>query len=408
MLPKNQKEPRGHVPPTPSKAGASFHVLIAAAGASTRFGTSAPKPYVNLAGMSILRRSILAFLDLPGLQSLRVVYNPAHEALYHEAVRGLSLPAPIAGGKTRQESIYKGLLSFSDIPDEDKILVHDAARPLVQTADLAQILTALQAHDSVCLAAPVVDSLSHANGTRVSRDGLYALQTPQGFGLNALLRAHQHIHKHAPAGPDFSDDTSLFQAATGIAPHFVVSSSANFKITTQQDLIMAQRLLQPPLQTRVGTGFDVHAFDTGGDHVVLGGVRIPHTRALKGHSDADVALHALTDAILGALGEGDIGVHFPPSDAAYKGMDSAHFLAFAHQRVTTRGAMINNVDLTLICENPKIGPHALAMKRRIADILHITPDQIGIKATTTEGLGFTGRGEGIAAQAVVSLSCPCP
>lgn len=378
-------------------------MLIAAAGTASRFGSTLPKPYVNFCGGPLLRRTLGIFLSLRDVASLRVIIHPDHIGLYEGAVQGLDLPPPIMGGSTRKQSIYYGLKSFSNPSDEDKILIHDAARPLVRPADILSLSAALQDHPSISLAAPVVDTLTRHDGSYVDRSGLYALQTPQGFALKALLAAHEKAGDR-----DFPDDTSLFQAATGIAPHLVMATGPNFKITTQQDLPMAEALLSSPaaFSTRIGTGFDVHAFDTGGDHVVLGGVRIPHSRALQGHSDADVALHALTDAILGALGDGDIGVHFPPSDPSYKGMDSAHFLKFAAERARQRDGTIENVDLTIICESPKISPHASAMRQNIARILDLPLNRIGLKATTTEGLGFTGRGEGIAAQAVASLKLP--
>jgi 2-C-methyl-D-erythritol 4-phosphate cytidylyltransferase/2-C-methyl-D-erythritol 2,4-cyclodiphosphate synthase len=290
------------------------------------------------------------------------------------------------------------------------VLIHDAARPLL-TADLvSRLLAALDQTPGAIAADPVADTLKRAaaDGTiaaTVERAHLWRAQTPQAFHFEPILAAHRRAAEAQMMS--FTDDAGLAEWA-GLTVKLVASSSLNLKLTTAQDIALAERLLAPQartLETRNGTGFDVHAF-CAGDHVWLGGVKIPHTHGLSGHSDADVALHALTDALLGAIGDGDIGEHFPPSDPQWRGAPSRIFLADAARRVREKGAHITNVDITLLCEAPKIGPHRTAMRATIASILGIEPSRVGVKATTTEGLGFLGRREGIAALASATIATP--
>lgn len=383
-----------------TQATPPFHALITAAGSGERMGEGLPKQYRPLCGKPILRHTIEQFLECPGLQTLKVIINPDHEELYAEAVRGLDLLPPIHGSNSRKNSIYNGLKSFSNIQDKDIIVLHDAVRPFVRVDNIADSVRAACEYRAATLALPVPDTLRRG-GDYVDRDGLYAIQTPQAFEYGLIVEAHEKA-----AEQDFTDDSALVEAL-GVKVHLVPGDRMNFKITTQDDFDMAEQVMMAKYNDiRTGQGFDVHAFDAEKPGPLrIGGIDIPHGHALKGHSDADVALHAITDAILGALGEGDIGQHFPPSDNAYKDMDSAIFLEKTMEIAARKNAILKNIDLTIICEAPKIGPYADAMKARIAEILHLTSDRINVKATTTEQLGFTGRGEGIAAQAIATLAC---
>jgi 2-C-methyl-D-erythritol 4-phosphate cytidylyltransferase/2-C-methyl-D-erythritol 2,4-cyclodiphosphate synthase len=289
------------------------------------------------------------------------------------------------------------------------VLIHDGARPFVDAGTISRVLAALDDHDGAIAAIPVTDTIKRAVGDRIAatveRDGLWAAQTPQGFRFMAILAAHRQAAAQGMSG--FTDDAAVAQWA-GLDVAVVPGEIANRKVTTPADLAEARRLFEgaaPPLLPRIGHGFDVHAFEPG-DHVTLCGVRIGHDCGLKGHSDADVGLHALTDAIYGALCEGDIGMHFPPSDQRWKDAGSDLFLAAAAGRVVARGGRIAHVDVTLVCEAPRIGPHSPSMRSRIADILGVTIGRVSVKATTTEGLGYTGRREGIAAYATATILLP--
>ncbi len=377
--------------------------LIVAAGKGHRTGQELPKQYIEIAGKTILRRSIDAFLEHPDVDNVCVVISDADRALYEAAVDGLSLLPPVTGGSERQESVRNGLESLTGAPPEF-VLIHDAARPFVRHDLISRCLDRLQGADAVLPSLPVIDSLKTFADERITgalnRDEIVAAQTPQGFTYPTILTAHRTF-----AGEALTDDTAVATRA-GIEVAMVEGESGNFKITTAEDIEKARRIIQRDLtDIRTGFGFDVHAF-TAGDGVWLGGVHITHDKKLKGHSDADVALHALTDALLGSIGEGDIGTHFPPSDARWKGAPSDRFLAHAAALVAARGGMINHVDLTVICEAPRIGPHRAAMRRRIAEILNISEERVSVKGTTTEKLGFTGRGEGIAAEAVATVRLP--
>ncbi|WP_432613458.1 bifunctional 2-C-methyl-D-erythritol 4-phosphate cytidylyltransferase/2-C-methyl-D-erythritol 2,4-cyclodiphosphate synthase [Azospirillum brasilense] len=381
--------------------------LIVAAGTGQRFGAERPKQYLDLAGQPVLRRTVEAFLRHPKVSAVRVVINPAFRDLYDAAVAGLDLPEPVAGGASRQDSVRNGLEALAESAP-DLVLIHDAARPLIDSDTIDAVIAVLAAHPAALAAVPVADTLKRGNGGpdgglvagTVDRSGLWRAQTPQGFRFPDILAAHRDA-----AGLELTDDAAVAERA-GLPVALVPAREENFKVTTPDDLTRATRALDSALSDiRTGSGFDVHRFAEG-DHVTLCGVRVPHTHRLDGHSDADVGLHALTDAILGALCAGDIGSHFPPSDPQWRGADSALFLQHAVEMVTARGGRIAHVDVTIICERPKVGPHREAMTARVAEILGMPVDRVSVKATTTERLGFTGRGEGIAAQAVATVRLP--
>jgi 2-C-methyl-D-erythritol 4-phosphate cytidylyltransferase / 2-C-methyl-D-erythritol 2,4-cyclodiphosphate synthase len=379
--------------------------LIVAAGRGARMRTETPKQYLKIGGVSVLRRTVQAFLDHPDISGVQVVYHPDDRGLYQESVAGLELVAPVAGGKTRQESVRLGLEALVT-QGPVQVLIHDAARPFVSEIEISAVLEALETSHGAVSALPVVDTVKRADVQgRVSatenRDGLWRALTPQGFRFSDILAAHK-----AFAGQNLTDDAAVAEAA-GLNVQLVPGSRNNFKITSQEDLDRAEDMLRQILvDIRVGQGADAHKFSQSAPDngkIMLAGVPVEHELALAGHSDADVGLHALTDAILGALAEEDIGHHFPPGDDRWKGAVSAVFLAFARDRVAARGATISNVDLTIICERPKVGPYRDAMRQRIAEVLEISVDQVSVKATTTEKMGFTGRGEGIAAQATAAI-----
>ena len=374
--------------------------LIVAAGRGTRAGPGAPKQYRLLAGESVLRRTLRAFARHPGIDMVLAVIHPDDRQAYDEAAIGLpKLLAPCMGGPTRQSSVLLGLETLA-AASPTRVLIHDGARPLVSPAIISRSIEALDAHAGALVALPVTDTIRRATGElageTVPRDGLWRAQTPQAFRFPAILAAHRQA-----AGGEMTDDVAV-AAAAGIEVAMIEGDEANMKITSADDLSRAERLLEATAEYRTGTGYDVHRFGEG-DHVMLCGVRIPHTHGLVGHSDADAGLHALTDAILGAIGEGDIGQHFPPSDPQWKGASSDRFLAHAAELAARAGARVVNVDVTFICERPKIGPWREAMRARLAEILRIDISRISVKATTTEGLGFTGRSEGLAAQALANL-----
>ena len=382
---------------------ASCIALVVAAGRGTRLGAPLPKQYLPLAGKPVLRYSLETLTSHPGIEAVRVVFNPDDAASYEAAARGLDLLPPVAGGAARQDSVRLGLESLAAAPPA-RVLIHDAARPLLDRATIDRVLAALDEAPGAIPALPVKDTVKRGVSGRVAetldRSALWRAQTPQGFDYAAILAAHR-----AAQGSELSDDAAVAERA-GLAVRLVAGSEANFKVTTAEDLEQAERLLLARQgDIRTGQGFDVHAFGPG-DHVWICGVKVAHERSLVGHSDADVGLHALTDAILGALGAGDIGQHFPPGDPKWRGAPSHLFLSHAGALVASAGGRIAHLDVTLICERPKIGPHRDAMVARIAEILRLERGRVSVKATTTEGLGFTGRGEGIAAQAVATLRLP--
>ena len=381
--------------------------LVVAAGRGHRFGAELPKQFLSLAGKPVLRHALEAFSAHPAVAAVQTVIHPDDRELYEEAAAGLDLLPPAAGGATRQDSVRLGLAALAGLAPS-RVLIHDAARPFVSGDLIDRVLAGLDAHPGVIPAVPVADTLKRVEDGAISgtveRAGLWRAQTPQGFRYADIVAAHADL-----AGRELTDDAALLEAA-GLAVGIVEGTERNFKITSKDDMERAQGLLAGgPRETRCGTGFDVHRFGppvAGGLTIQLCGVAVPHDRALLGHSDADVGLHALTDAILGALGQGDIGSHFPPSDPQWKGADSAVFLRAAGDLAAARGGRIVHLDVTLICETPKVGPRREAMVARIAEILGLDPGRVSVKATTTEGLGFTGRREGIAAQAMASLDLP--
>lgn len=316
----------------------------------------------------------------------------------------LTAPLPlriVAGGTTRSASVRNALDALADDPEPVvDVFIHDAARPFVSPKLLADLFAALGKHPAAAPALPVVDALWTGHGERVTglrdRSGLYRAQTPQAFRFDAILNAYRTQQEAA------ADDVAVALAA-GLEVAIVSGEETNFKLTYPQDFARAEhQIKERSMDVRTGNGFDVHAFEDG-DHVILCGVKIPHTHALRGHSDADVGMHAVTDAIYGALGDGDIGQHFPPSDPQWKGAASEIFLRHAVELAASRGYIIGNMDVTLICEHPKIGPHAADMKQEMGRIMGMDTDRVSVKATTSEGLGFTGRGEGIAALASITL-----
>jgi 2-C-methyl-D-erythritol 4-phosphate cytidylyltransferase/2-C-methyl-D-erythritol 2,4-cyclodiphosphate synthase len=374
--------------------------LIVAAGRGSRFGAAAPKQYVELSGRPVLRHSLEIFLQHPRIDAVRVVIHADDRAMYDAATAGLSPLEPVTGGATRQESVRRGLESLRD-RSPGIVLIHDAARPLVDSTLIDRMLAALDASPGAIPVLPVADTVKRASNGLVQetldRQTLWRAQTPQAFRFADIMAAHD-----AAAGRELTDDAAVAEAA-GLAVALVAGAEENFKVTTEADLQRARQMLAPSADIRVGNGFDVHRFGPG-NKIMLCGIEVPHTQGLIGHSDADVGLHALTDAILGAIGAGDIGQHFSPNDPRWKGADSAQFLAHAASLVTARGGRILSGDITLICERPKVGPHREKMVARVAAILGIDPSRISVKATTTEGLGFTGRAEGIAAQATASVA----
>lgn len=381
--------------------------LIVAAGSGQRLGSATPKQYLPLAGRPLLRHALDRFAGHPGIDAVLVVVGPGQEAEYGRAVAGLDLAPPVAGGATRQASVRHGLEALAADPP-DRVLIHDAARPLASAALIGRVLDALDRADGALPVLPVTDTLKRVEGGLATagpdRAGLVRAQTPQGFRFPAILEAHRRL-----AGSALTDDAAVAEAA-GLAVACVAGEERNLKVTVPDDLALAGFLLAPgrgvvPRAYRTGLGFDVHAFAEGRP-LVLCGVAVPHELGLLGHSDADVALHAVTDAVLGLIGAGDIGQHFPPSDPRWKDADSGRFLRHAVGLLRERGGRVENADLVIVCERPKIGPHRDAMTSRLAGLLGVAPGRVGVKATTSEGLGFTGRGEGVAAQAVVTASFP--
>ncbi len=373
----------------------SFHLLIVAAGSGTRLGGESPKQYLEIARKPVLRRTVEVFLKLIPPENIHIVINDAHRALYEQAVAGLPLPPPVPGGPERNKSVFNGIKSFPDLKDEDILLVHDAARPFVRPRDILNLVDALKSDCAAAtLAVPVADTLRREDGKTVDRSGLWSVQTPQGFHFNIISQAHEKTNEF------FTDDAGMV-AALGIPVRIVEGSRDNIKITTPGDLTLAESMARQMERTqfRSGLGFDVHSFDTSKENVILCGVKIPCTAALSGHSDADAGLH-------GTIGAGDIGSFFPPSDPQWKGADSRIFIEKALLLVREKGGRIVNADITFICEIPKIGPHRVAMQQNLGALLGLPPDRIGIKATTSEGMGFTGRKEGLAAQAIVSVEFP--
>lgn len=372
--------------------------LIVAAGSGTRAGGDRPKQYQSIAGRAVLAHAIDALASHAAIDLVQVVIGEGQELLYRDAVGDRDLPPPVIGGALRRQSVSAGLAALP--ADIGRVLIHDAARPFTPPAVIDRLLAALAETQGVVPVLPVADTLARRDqmlGETVPRDLLVRVQTPQAFDLVAIRAAHAGWNPAREA----TDDAQMLRE-TGASVAMVEGSPLLEKITVADDVITAAARFSA---SRTAMGFDVHGF-TEGDHVMLGGVRIAHERALAGHSDADVALHAITDALLGTIAAGDIGSHFPPSDPQWRGAASDRFLIHARDLVTAAGGVIDHVDVTIICEAPKVGPHRDAIRRNIAALLRLAEGRVSVKATTTERLGFTGRGEGIAAQAVATVRVP--
>ena len=369
--------------------------LIVAAGRGERLGGGVPKQFRPLAGKAVLRWAVEPFLKHSAVRDVRVVVGPGQEQIAAEVLKGADVGPFVTGGPERADSVRAGLQAIAT----DAVLVHDAARPFCPAGVIDRLVASLEFHDGAAPVLPVGDTLARGGDNideLVDRSNLVRVQTPQAFRTEALRRAYG-----AWSGDTPTDETTVLRAA-GMAVASVAGDPALEKLTNEADWARAEQWIAGMLVPSTGLGFDVHAF-AGEGPVMLGGIEVPHARGLAGHSDADVVLHSITDAILGAAGLGDIGEHFPPSDPQWKGASSDLFLVHAAQLVRERGAIIDHVDCTVIAEEPKVGPHRTAMRQRIAEILGIDAERVSIKATTTEGLGFTGRREGIAAQAVASI-----
>jgi 2-C-methyl-D-erythritol 4-phosphate cytidylyltransferase/2-C-methyl-D-erythritol 2,4-cyclodiphosphate synthase len=365
--------------------------LIVAAGKGERTGSPLPKQFAPIAGRAMLAWSHAALSAHPAVDEVLVVIGADQAPLLAAAVPGA---AHVIGGATRRESVRLGLAA---IGGADRVLIHDAARPFLSAAVIERLLGALERHDGAVPVLPVADTLVGPDGATVPRDGLFRVQTPQAFGFDLVRRAHVEWQGDEP-----TDDAQMVRALGGTVA-LVQGDAMLEKVTYAQDFAAAEARVG--WETRMATGFDVHRLEDGED-LWLGGVQIPHHQGLSGHSDADVALHALTDALLGTIAAGDIGQHFPPSDPRWRGAESGQFLRHAASLIAARGGEIGFVDLTIICEAPKIGPHRTAIQTRIAELLGLSTDRVSVKATTTERLGFTGRGEGIAAQAAATVRLP--
>jgi 2-C-methyl-D-erythritol 4-phosphate cytidylyltransferase/2-C-methyl-D-erythritol 2,4-cyclodiphosphate synthase len=372
--------------------------ILVAAGSGVRFGSELPKQFSMLAGKPVLRWA--AELLAPHVALLQPVGDAA---LIDPALEGVAHLPVVPGGAARQDSVRAGLEALAEHAP-DVVLVQDGARPFLPNGTVDALLAALEHCDGAIPAVPVADTLKRAAGRTVAetvpREGLYRAQTPQAFRFATLLELHR---QHAGEGAA-TDDAALLERA-GLEVALVPGHEDNIKLTFPEDAVRLERVLSGSMEPRTGTGFDVHVLQAGRP-LMLCGVAVPHEKGLAGHSDADVGIHALCDAIYGALAEGDIGRHFPPSEATWKDADSARFLRHAAERMRSRGGRLANADVTLICERPKITPHAPAMMARLAELLGVEVGRVSVKATTTERLGFTGRGEGIAAQAVATVLLP--
>jgi 2-C-methyl-D-erythritol 4-phosphate cytidylyltransferase/2-C-methyl-D-erythritol 2,4-cyclodiphosphate synthase len=382
-------------------------VLVLAAGRGVRSGGGIPKQYRAVGGRPVIRSSLEIFGSHPRIGTVQPVVHADDKSLFVAAIAGLRAMEPVLGGATRQASVLAGLAALENSAP-DIVLVHDAARPFLSSALVDRAIDAAAASGAAIPALPVTDTVKVVDSDgrvtqTIDRASLRTVQTPQAFDFYKLLAAHRRA---AESGrQDFTDDAALAEWA-GLTVTTFEGESRNMKLTTAEDFakLQADEFARLP-DIRSGMGFDVHAFGPG-DHVTLGGVRIAHDQAITGHSDADVALHALVDAILGALADGDIGSHFPPSDPQWRGASSDRFLRFAVERVAARGGRIAHLDVSIVCEAPKIGPHRDAIRQRIAEIAGVTVDRVAVKATTNEQLGFIGRREGIVAYANATIRLP--
>jgi 2-C-methyl-D-erythritol 4-phosphate cytidylyltransferase / 2-C-methyl-D-erythritol 2,4-cyclodiphosphate synthase len=382
--------------------------VVVAAGRGYRAGGDRPKQYRAIAGEPVIRPTLTAFLRHPQVDAVQPVIHADDADAFRAATAGLdNLLPPVAGGATRQASVRAGLQALRAAAPE-LVLIHDAARPFLSGDLISRAIAAAKQHGAAVPAIAITDTVKQIDAQdmiseTLDRSRLRTVQTPQAFAYDLIVALHGRA---AAAGrEDFTDDAALAEWA-GHRVNAFPGESTNVKLTTNDDFERAEMLRVAALaDVRTGNGFDVHAFGDG-DHVMLGGVRIPHTRGVTGHSDADVALHALVDAILGALAEGDIGVHFPPSDPQWRGASSDRFLAFACERVRARSGIIAHLDVTVVCETPRVGPHRDAMRARIAAIAGIPVGRVAVKATTSEKMGFTGRGEGLVAMATATVRLP--
>ena len=377
----------------PSFSPIGIPVIVVAAGAGLRAGQPVPKQFALWRGKPLLRHAVERF-DVLGFNPIVVAIPAGAEALAEQALGGIAAVRLVVGGATRQASVRAALESLADQAHQT-VYIHDAARPSIPGEVVSRLLDALIAHDAAIPVLPVIDSLTHVSGSLMGdpaqREALRRVQTPQAFRFDPILAAHRAW----PGEPDAGDDAQVAQAA-GIAVALVEGDEALRKVTTAADFGSAQA------PVRIGMGYDVHRLAEG-EELWLCGVKIEHSHGLVGHSDADVAIHALVDAVLGAVADGDIGDHFPPSNPKWRGVSSDHFLTYALRRAGELGYALSSLDLTIICEAPKIAPHRAAMRRRLEALTGLDIGSISVKATTTERLGFTGRGEGIAAQAVATL-----
>ncbi len=369
--------------------------LIVAAGSGSRAGNEVPKQFRFVRGVPMIRHSYLAFATHPDIAGVHVAIGAGQEAKATAALADLPTPHLVNGGATRRESVYNGLKAIAASSGADFVLIHDAARPFLSAHIIDGLIDALLSAPGAVPALPIVDSLARGEGSlseTIERENLWRIQTPQAFHFDAIYQAHRNW-----SGEEPTDDARMLMAA-GQEVRIIPGDEALAKFTFASDFAGSD--MTPTF--RSGTGFDVHRL-VPGEELWLCGIQIPHEKGLSGHSDADVAMHALTDAILGAMALGDIGDHFPPSDAQWRGASSDRFLGHAIKLARERGYELGNADITIICEAPKIGPHKVNMRDRLAEILAVDVSQISVKATTTEALGFTGRGEGIAAQAVATF-----
>lgn len=384
--------------------------VIVAGGSGLRAGGEKPKQYQLIGGRPVIWWTCRAFLEHPAVDHVQPVIGEGHEAMFAEAVKGLDIPLPVIGGATRQESCRIGIESVAR-HQPGKVLIHDAARPFVSAELIDSVISWLDRFPAAVPGMPVAETLKFAPGGLVSRTvdraAIWTAQTPQGFLYDGILAAYRKAEAEQTQG--LTDDASVAEHS-GIAISMIPGELANRKLTTADDIVIADRdmtgrLLDARPDVRVGQGIDVHPFDAG-DAVILCGIAIPYAQRLKGHSDADVAMHALTDAILGTIGEGDIGTHFPPSDPQWKGAPSRIFLMKAVELLEAKRGIVANADITILAEAPKIAPHVAAMRAYLAPLLHVDPSRIAVKATTMEKLGAIGRKEGIMAYATVTVRLP--
>lgn len=388
---------------TPENQGKQA-IIVVAGGRGSRAGKGLPKQYRAVGGVPLIRRTVLALQSALPDASVQTVIHPDDKELFEKAIKGLkNILPPVHGGNSRQQSVFNGLQALTELAP-DQVFIHDAARPFVPPAVIDALTACLDDGGKAAVpVVPIVDTLvREVDGGRdsVDRSGLVAVQTPQAFEYQAVFEAHKKLE-----GQELTDDASVFEAAGGAVGH-VPGAADNFKMTRPEDFEKAEYMTRSTLSDiRMGSGYDVHRFEAG-DHVWLCGIKIPFSKSLKGHSDADVGLHALTDAILAAISDGDIGAHFPPTDEQWRGAPSDVFLSFAASRVRALGGDFNQLGVLLVCEAPKIRPHVEDMRVRIAEIVGLDVSRVSVQATTTEKLGFTGRGEGIAAQATATVALP--